>query len=161
MKVLRILQGFDSCVVFTASRGQSQAPVVAVRGPKVEDVNCVFFLRGKCKFGAQCKFLHPADLDASQDSSSSPHRTSSPDHRSKALVQADKDIFDLEMIERSLPRISTPCKFFLAGNCARGDQCRYTHIAAILESAEDCPICMQPIQPPKQYGLLCTSDFRL
>lgn len=108
-----------------------------------------------CKFGTQCRFLHPADLAPSNRPSVPPAPNSGA--RSQAnQPNTAPDSFSLDAVEASLPKTAVPCKFFLQGMCARGTACRFAHVQSASTTTEDCPICMTPITPPKMFGLLCT-----
>ena len=116
----------------------------------------MFYMRGMCNKGAQCRFVHPADVQPTQSSTSSAPLLTGSSSSINQAEKSEKDAFDLEMVERALPKVSIACKFYLAGNCTRGDTCRYAHVDASSTPSEDCPICMVAIEPPKQFGLLCT-----
>lgn len=60
---------------------------------------CQHFLRGHCRFGANCRFIHPADIQPNPQPNPAPPA----------------------VVERS-----NICRFFMQGNCTN-PQCRYIH----------------------------------
>lgn len=131
---------------------------------RVQAAVCSFYARGCCKYGNSCRFLHPSDLQPPQDDHASTPRS----HHSKSSEESNSTGVSpihtsvMEEIQSELPQTHLPCIYFSRGFCQFGDRCRYAHIEVTsVQEVVDCPICLQAIQTPKLFGLLCTPIFSL
>ena len=129
---------------------------------RVKAAECVFFARGKCKYGDDCRFLHlessrPATASSSSNAAPS---TSQRSRSSKKTASKAPDSFSMDKIEAELPKSAVACAYFAKGECTRGDRCRFAHVAPVAPAEDnECPICMLPVVSPKMYGLLCTCSL--
>lgn len=147
----------ELCFPAESRAGRGQGSSGAIRGAE-----CVFYARGHCKFGNDCKFIH---LESSRVSTGPNNRargtTASPDNRtSNGSNEEDADALLMSELAAALPKTAVPCKFFAEGLCTR-DNCRFSHATDGGKTVEDCPICLQRVVSPKMFGLLCTPVFGL
>ncbi|KAJ7945260.1 Zinc finger CCCH domain-containing protein 38 [Quillaja saponaria] len=83
---------------------------------------CINFARGKCRIGASCKYIHHGNLDGfSKGSLDELTREREFDRRNR------DNSFDRGGGHDPQRSVSTPCKFFGAGNCRKGKYCRFSH----------------------------------
>ncbi|KAJ1405061.1 Zinc finger, CCCH-type [Sesbania bispinosa] len=85
------------------------------------DEACINFLKGRCRMGASCKYVHHDNSDGfgkvSADESSR-DRVINRRHMENSFEQGGW---------RYPNHIGTPCKFFAFGNCRNGKHCRFSH----------------------------------
>jgi hypothetical protein len=112
--------GFGSCHLSVVVPLEHPTPFTPSSDPTTTPT-CTHFLRGSCRFGTQCRFLHAATIKAPNAESEG--------HLFVRLLMANQIRSD------SVPAspLKTPtfgaCKFFQAGQCLR-DNCPFPHIPA-------------------------------
>lgn len=79
-----------------------------------KDNICPYFLKGKCKFGNQCRSKHerPNTTDMIIENSTQPNPTPVPQNQPQPNIQQPNQNI---------------CRFYLQGNCKKGESCPYFH----------------------------------
>jgi len=75
---------------------------------------CKFFEKGNCRKESSCQFLH----------------VSSGDSREEADLNMDLGKFMKKQRQRNCAPTTSLCKFFVAGNCRNGANCKFLHATA-------------------------------
>lgn len=97
---------------------------------------CKFFVEQRCTKGAACQFTH-GDIDSSRLSQRSAAGFAAGTARASPIClrrpaqpgspEYDEAILNGFAGSSQLPAGATPCKFFLAGRCSKGEACRFVH----------------------------------
>lgn len=78
---------------------------------------CIHYQRGSCRFGSQCRQLHPAERNNALAFGPATEPDHAPGRHSTSQVPHPRN-----------PSTFGPCKFFEQGNCAKGVACSFAHI---------------------------------
>jgi hypothetical protein len=98
---------------------------------------CVFFRRGNCKFGDNCKYLHSPGGGSDTDTADAKGGEEDDEQISAALGAARGDVSggaDNEEEETAAAALDSskfrtkPCRFFRRGHCNSGDDCPFLHV---------------------------------
>lgn len=128
----------------TAAAASTPSKVAPVKGGAGRGI-CFAFQRGECTRGEKCIFRHAADDDGSVQRMQE-YRRSKQEAVAKAKIEKIKakggaavekkkmtdpssssTSFSKEQIEAMSAK---PCRWFLKGNCSRGDKCFFSHAKA-------------------------------
>lgn len=85
------------------------------------DKVCVFFQRGQCRFGTNCKNLHQ---DVNGGNFSDPRRDDRGPTRNIQIDMTDNFQNNQPNQNKSTGRPKGICNYFLQGKCNSGDTCR-------------------------------------
>jgi len=85
------------------------------RKPKGRQANapCRFFAQGNCRSGQTCSYNHAAAAEVSETTREMATTVESP----KSLTVNMEDT-----------RKQIPCRFYVSGNCLKGDSCPFAHV---------------------------------
>ncbi|GJJ73539.1 E3 ubiquitin-protein ligase makorin [Entomortierella parvispora] len=110
---------------------------------------CRFFLAGTCRNGSQCRFYHEGFssisratlLEAEGEPDTSEASTSSSSSSSSSSPQAPSSARPSTLTQptpgSARPTFAqmTPCRWYLAGYCCRGEACWFSHDRAVIGTA--------------------------
>lgn len=112
--------------------GSSKYPGMDSRdyAPKRPSVPCTEFLKGRCRRGASCRFDHHIASDEFANKASEGGGRERERERERESDRRKIDNSTERGVENEYRRSSdVPCRFFAAGNCRNGNQCRFSHHA--------------------------------
>jgi len=110
---------------------------------------CRFFLAGTCRNGSQCRFFHEGfssisratlleaegEPDTSEASSSSSSSSSSPSPQAPSSARPLTRTHPAPGGTRPTFAERTPCRWYLAGYCCRGEACWFSHDRVVIGTA--------------------------
>jgi len=86
----------------------------------ISDEVCRNYLKGRCKFGEECRRKHEGTPEAASESA--------PRRRQRKSSKAEEgEGRERRARKPRAPRGPGPCFDFRDGNCERGDECRFSH----------------------------------
>lgn len=98
----------------------------------VSGTNCTFYLKGICRNGAACKFLHPEGQQGKQilESANKYQKRKECHAYNSGYCPLGKNCKDLH-VERNI------CINYLLGFCPEGPNCKLFHLKTMITSGQD------------------------